>query len=51
MDRYEVAIAVAVATGFVLAMALIFGGRAMNGPRYVLSDEQPVRNSSDCCTR
>jgi hypothetical protein len=44
-------IAVAVAAGFVLAMALIFGGRAMNGPHLVKSDKESVQNSSDCCTR
>jgi len=44
-------IAVAMATGFVLAMALILGGRAMNGSHFVKSDKEPVHNSSDCCRR
>jgi hypothetical protein len=44
-------IAVALATGFVLAMALIFGGRVMNGQRLVKSDKDSASNSSDCCTR
>jgi hypothetical protein len=44
-------IAVAVATGFVLAMALIFGAGAMHGPRLVKSNETSVPNLSDCCTR
>jgi hypothetical protein len=43
-------IAVALVTGFVLAMALVFGGRAMNGPHLGKSDKS-VTNSSDCCTR
>jgi hypothetical protein len=42
-------IAVALATGFVLAMALIFGGRAMNGPHLVKSDKDSIAQS--CCTR
>jgi hypothetical protein len=44
-------IAVAVVTGFVLAIGLIFGGRAMSGPHVTKSDKEPVQNSSDCCTR
>jgi hypothetical protein len=44
-------IAVAVATGFVLAIGLIFGGRAMSGQRLVKSDKDSAPNSSDCCTR
>jgi hypothetical protein len=44
-------IAVALATGFVLAVALIFGGPAMNGSHLIKSDKEPVPNSSDCCPR
>jgi len=44
-------IAVALATGFVLAMALIFGGRVMHGSHLVRSEMTPLPNVSDCCTR
>jgi hypothetical protein len=44
-------IAVAVVTGFVLAMALAFGGRVMSDPHLFKSDKESVLNSSDCCTR
>jgi hypothetical protein len=44
-------IAVAVVTGFVLAMALMFGGSVMNGPYLAKIDKEPARNSSDCCAR
>jgi hypothetical protein len=36
--------AVAVVSGFVLAMALAFGGRAMNGPNLVKDDDDCI-----CC--
>jgi hypothetical protein len=44
-------IAVALATGFVLAMALIFGGRAMHSPYLVKSANGQSAIVSDCCTR
>ena len=44
-------IAVALATGFVLAMALVLGAGAMHGPHLVKSDKESLLNSSDCCTR
>jgi hypothetical protein len=41
--------AVALVTGFVLAMALAFGGRALNGPHIANSNAELM--PAGCCAR